>query len=401
MARAKARGTPAEARRASPLPAPHRIVEAFQRLGSRNALQTLVRAAVPNAVLKRLLKDALPARAAKEVPREVWPSLAIGLAVEAPLFGLALARELHDRLAWDREPATLDDWWRVVRERPLEALWMAALSETKAVRKELAHIIEHCVENVRASPTWEPPSWEFVEGVLAVQAEAIRDLREAEKKAEDAERRNEAERERLEELREELKRLRRENGGLRGEKAQAERRAAELEARFRDEATADDARRAEELDRRLRKAEKEREHLSRELERIQASAAPTSAQRAPAPEAVDEDEVSELPAHAQPSLSEDPNPRRRVLRQMLRKLVKKGKIGASHTHQDNVYRGVADHEKGIAKEAIDLLYREGLLVPKPTVTDPHVSLSPDRVPEVRAIIAGEIANPRLQRFVGE
>jgi DNA-directed RNA polymerase specialized sigma54-like protein len=90
-----------------------------------------------------------------------------------------------------------------------------------------------------------------------------------------------------------------------------------------------------------------------------------------------------------------------VLRQVLRKLYKKGKIGSSHTHQDNVYRGVADHEKGIAKELVDLLYREGFLMPKPTATDPHVSLNPERVPEVRAIIAGEVANPRLLRHLSE
>jgi hypothetical protein len=101
------------------------------------------------------------------------------------------------------------------------------------------------------------------------------------------------------------------------------------------------------------------------------------------------------------SIADDTNPRRRVLRQMLKKLFKKGKIGASHTHEDNVYRGVADHDKGLAKEAMDLLYREGLLMPKPTTTDPHVSLRPDRTAEVRAIVAGEIKNPRLARFVEE
>src|SRR5262249_23568680 len=106
------------------------------------------------------------------------------------------------------------------------------------------------------------------------------------------------------------------------------------------------------------------------------------------------------PPTATLGLAADPIPERRVLRQILRKLFKKGKIGASHTHEDNVYRGVADHEKGIAKEAMELLYREGLLMPKPTTADPHVSLNPDEVPQVRAIISGEIANPRLRRFVG-
>ena len=100
-------------------------------------------------------------------------------------------------------------------------------------------------------------------------------------------------------------------------------------------------------------------------------------------------------------VSADPNPQRRVIRQMLRKLVKKGKIGAAHTHQDNVYRGVADHEKGIAKDAIDLLYREGFFVPKPTAADPHVSISPERLAEVHALIAGRVDNPRLQRFCEE
>ena len=110
------------------------------------------------------------------------------------------------------------------------------------------------------------------------------------------------------------------------------------------------------------------------------------------------DSVSAPP---RPSIADDSNPRRRVLRQILKKLFKKGKIGASHTHEDNVYRGVADHEKGIAKEAMDLLYREGLLMPKPTATDPHVSLRPERTAEVQAIVAGEIENPRLLRFVDE
>jgi hypothetical protein len=161
--------------------------------------------------------------------------------------------------------------------------------------------------------------------------------------------------------------------------------------------------RADELERKLRKAEKEREHLQRELARMQDERTPTP--RPPdemlsgsgADEAVLDESALQL--HSEPSLSDDPNPRRRLLRQMLRKLVKKGKIGASHTHEDNVYRGVADHEKGIAKEVMDLLYREGFLVPKPTVTDPHVSLRPERLAEVRAIVAGELTNQRLRRFV--
>jgi hypothetical protein len=373
--------------------ASQRIGDAFVRLARQRALQTLVRGALPPEVLRRLLKHAMPRSAAKEMPPEVWSSLAVAIGLESPVFGVPLGQALHDRLAWDRDPADLDGWWRLVVDKPLEALWMAALSESRPVRKEFAHIVEHCLENYRSSPACAAPSWEFVEGLLEVQAQNAHDLREAEKGIEEAERKAEADRQRLEELRDELKRLRRETSELRGEKAGAERRAEALAAEHRAQAAAAEARPAEELERRLRKAEKEREHLFNELARLRQAAA------GPRPEAAAAEPAAEAAEPApEPSLSEDPNPRRRVLRQMLRKLFKKGKIGASHTHEDNVYRGVVDHEKGIAKEAIDLLYREGLLVPKPTATDPHVSLSPDRVGEIRAIIAGRLANPRLQRW---
>lgn len=340
----------------------------------------------------------MPARAAREMPEEVWSSLAASIALESPALGLPLAQELHDRLAWDREPGELDAWWELVRDKPLEALWMAALSENRGVRKEFAHIAAHCLENFRSSPACPPPSWEYVEGLVDVQAKTSGDLKEAERLVEDAERRYQVERERVEELREELKRLRRENAELRAARAAAERRLDALETRTRETALPLEQRRVEELERRLRKAEKEREHLLRERER-QAPTPEPVAPPAPAPgDAVLE--APPLPEARLPPLSEDPNPQRRVLRQLLRKLFKKGKIGASHTHEDNVYRGIADHEKGIAKAAMDLLYREGLLTPKPTATDPHVSLTAERVLEVKAIIAGAIENPRLRRFVG-
>jgi hypothetical protein len=370
-----------------------RIEDAFARLARQRALQTLVRAALPVKLLKRMLKDAMPRRAAAEMPEEVWANLAVGIALESSVFAVAIGRALDEHLAWDQEPNDIDAWWERVVDRPLEALWMAARSETKAIRKEFGHIAEHCLENFRNSPAAVPPSWEFVEAVIDVQAQLARTLRDAEKQAEDAERRGAADRERLEELREELKRLRRETGDLRAENARFERRAEQLATQQRPAVTGD-KRDSDELERRLRKAEKEREHLWRELERLRPEAAPAAAAETPRllPEAE--------PADAGAPLTLDTNPRRRVLRQMLRKLFKKGKIGASHTHEDNVFRGLADHEKGIAKEAIELLYREDLLVPKPTAADPHVSLNPDRIAEVRALIAGAIDNPRIQRFVG-
>ncbi len=317
-------------------------------------------------VLRRLLADAIPKREASAMPEEVWAAMAANFAAESADYGLLLAQALHDRLAWDEEPTAAEEWERIGQERPLEALWMAALSESRAMRKAFPQFASACLKVFHASPASRPPSWEFVEEVLTVHGTTLQDLRDAERDLDDAERRHEAERQRSEDLRDELKRLRRETSELRADKAQAEKKAAAaLEARAR--IVPGDAQRIEELERRLRKADKENEHLRRELER------------------------------ARPA----PNPRRRVMRQMLRKLFKKGKIGASHTHEDNVYRGVPDHEKGTAKAIIDLLYREGVLMPKPTTTDPHVSLRPERTGEVRSIVAGRIENPRIRRFVEE
>jgi hypothetical protein len=380
------------------LPAPLDVGRAFDRLARERALATLVRGGVPKPTLKRLLRGAFPQRTTRDLPEEIWSSLAVGIALDNPDFGMALADALHDRLAWDREPPSIDGWWEAVRERPLEALWMAALSEGKAVRKEFGHIARHCVENYRASPECPAPSWEYVEGLIDVQAVAYRGLREAEKRADELERRLEGERERLEELREELKRLRRESHELRGQKALAERRTEALEAEARkgtDDAT---LRRLEELERRLRKAEKEREHLERELQRLGPEARP-AATPAPAPEPPAVARLVEADESEARAIVADQNPRRRVLRQILRKLLNKGKVGGSHTHEDNVYRGVADHEKGLAKEAMELLTAEGILQPKPTAKDPHVALSPERTAEVRAIIAGDVAQPRLQRWI--
>lgn len=383
------------------------IKTAFDRLARHNALSALVRGALPIKLLRRLLREAVP-RSARELPEEVWSSLAVSIALEADDFALTLADALQDHLGWDREPATLDDWWPAVVERPLEALWNAALSPDKAVRKEFAHLAQHCVENWRESPECAAPSWDFIDGIIGVQAQHQRLQRETERRAEDAERRLEGERERLDELREELKRLRRENAELRSERARAERRAEELAQGAAAPAGSDEGR-LEELERRARKAEKERDHAWAEAERLrqaarEAEARAVSGLAAEAPTNGNGDGGDDGPAEGDENaapVSADPNPRRRVIRLMLKKLVKKGKIGAAHTHEDNVYRGVADHEKGIAKDAMDLLYREGFFVPKPTAADPHVSIAPERLAEVQSLIAGRVDNARLQRFVEE
>lgn len=387
------------------------VQAAFERLTKREALQTLVRGALPSAQVRRLLGPALPTRQGAQLPEEIWASLAAAIAAESPEFRQVLAQMLDERLGWDRAPSTLDDWWPLVRERPLEALWMAALSSDKAVRREFKHIAAHCLENFRSSPACKPPTWSFVEALLEVHGLQAKHLGEAERSLAEAQRRIEAERERLDELREELRKLRRENAELRALRAQLERR---LGPQATDPAAASTATTGAHpspeqmavLERRVRKLEKERAHLVGLLER-QALEQARAQQASPGPRAESADGTGAAPdvEHESPEPvtrpGEDPSPRRRVLRVMLRKLLVKGKIGASHTHEDNVYRGLADHEKGLAKQVMELLYREGLLLPKPTLTDPHLSLEPERLAEVHALVAGRIDNPRLRRFVEE
>ncbi len=392
----KAKRSPAH----RPLPPEERVATALFRLHKERAIRTVIRGTLPLPLLRRLLRDTIPKREAAAMPDEVWSAMAANVAAESADYGLLLGQALHDRLAWDHEPAAPEEWARLGQELPLEALWMAALSESKAVRKGFPQLAAGCLKAYQASPASRPPSWEFVEEILTVHGATLQDLRDAERDLEDAERRHEAERQRSDDLRDELKRLRRETSELRTDKALAEKKAAAaLEAQARARETPADAQRFEELERRLRKADKENEHLRRELDRARPE--PDEAGVAREIEQLEGADAPPPAEPAQPPLSEDPNERRRVMRQMLRKLFKKGKIGASHTHEDNVFRGVPDHAKGTAKAIIDLLYREGVLMPKPTATDPHVSLSPERTAEVRAIIAGTIENPRLRRFVEE
>jgi hypothetical protein len=388
-----------EAKRQRPALENKVVDAAFDRLARHHALHTLVRGALPMATLKRLLKDAMPKTKAREMPAETWSSLAVGICLESADFGDVLAEALHERVGWDREPADMDEWWRAVRERPLEALWMAALSASKDVKKEFGHLASHCIENFRSSPDSLPPSWEYVEGLLDVMAVTNQDLRDAERAADDALRKYEVERERLDELRDELKRQRRELAELRAEVA--DRRREPLASTAESAPASEELRRSEDLERRLRKSEKEREHLHRRIERLEAAIEGRGAEEDAVPALVNSPATESEAADNEAALAiaADPNPRRRVMRGMLKKLLKKGKVGASHTHEDNVHRGVADHEKGLAKDAIELLYREGYFVPKPTATDPHVSIAPERVAEVKAIIAGEIADARLLRFL--
>ncbi len=395
-----------------PLPDVGGILEALVRLAEQRMLSVLLARVLPPDLLKRELRARVPRSLAAGAPHELLAQVGANLALAEPGIGTALAEALHDRLAWDREPASPAEWEQARRERPLEALWLAAISGTKSVRKSFRGFAAECLRTYRASPACPAPSWEYVDFVLATAASTASEVEYAERRAEDAERRADGARAKVEDLREELRRLRREDAELRALQAEGRRRIASLEDELRQASTQPASGRLEELERRLRKAEQERSHLAHERERLQeklarrpaaaAVAAPALRPAVPvagpaaaplAPTAASE----RLPSYEE--IARDDNPRRRVLRQVLRKMVKKGKIGGAHTDSVNVYRGVPDHDKGVAKEVLNLLSREGFLIAKTTVTDLHVSLSPERLSEILAMVEGHVSNPRLERWI--
>ncbi|MCM2255302.1 MAG: hypothetical protein NDJ94_06480 [Vicinamibacteria bacterium] len=381
-----------------PLPPDNVLTEAVARLSKERAVQTLVRGTLPLEVLRKLVKPNFPKREANELPPEMWASMGASLIERSLDFGYTTLQALHDRLGWDRE-ASLDELEQMAPDRPLEALWNAALSSQKEVRKAFPRLAEECVAAFRRSPACAAPTWDFVEAVLDEQSRTADELEDWAADAEDLKKHLESERDRLKELRDELKKLRRENHELRSERVKLEKRLHDAVGAAAIAPPSASEERALELEKKLRRADKENEHLRRRLERALADEEEeeTAEVEAAAAEG-DEAEEAGLPPDHPASIAADPNPKRRVIRQMLRKLITKGKIGAAHTHEDNVFRGVADHEKGIAKEAIDLLYREGVLMPKPTTTDPHVSIDPERMPEVAALISGDVRNERVRRF---
>jgi hypothetical protein len=83
---------------------------------------------------------------------------------------------------------------------------------------------------------------------------------------------------------------------------------------------------------------------------------------------------------------EDPDRARRVTRRILQRLDGMGKWGGYHTAFDHMARGFAGHERALAYEAGEALLAAGLLQEKPSVGQRHVSLSPRRSGEIRALI---------------
>lgn len=100
-----------------------------------------------------------------------------------------------------------------------------------------------------------------------------------------------------------------------------------------------------------------------------------------------------------PSLEveDDPCPRRRHARTVLRRLLRMGKVGAQyHTEFDHLYRGAAPEDRRDALEVGEALVRAGLLGEKPSVGQRHVYLRRDSLPAIHALIdRGETRDPAL------
>jgi hypothetical protein len=102
---------------------------------------------------------------------------------------------------------------------------------------------------------------------------------------------------------------------------------------------------------------------------------------------------------ARPSVEvdDDPCPRRRHARRLLRRLLRMGKVGEQrHTEFDHVYRGVPADARHEALAVGEALVRAGLLGEKPSVGQRHVYLNREQLPRIHALIErGETDLPAL------
>lgn len=121
------------------------------------------------------------------------------------------------------------------------------------------------------------------------------------------------------------------------------------------------------------------------------------------PEIVDQLRRWGLDGHPPPpdapslEVEDDPCPRRRHARTVLRRLLRMGKVGAQyHTEFDHLYRGAAPEDRRDALEVGEALVRAGLLGEKPSVGQRHVYLRRDSLPAIHALIdRGETRDPAL------
>jgi hypothetical protein len=104
-------------------------------------------------------------------------------------------------------------------------------------------------------------------------------------------------------------------------------------------------------------------------------------------------------AGEQAAAHDDPMPRRKIVRRILRRLDGMGKYNGYHTEFSHLARGFPGHERALALEAGEALLRAGLLEQKPSVGQRHVYLVAAQTAEIHRIIAtGETRSPELRAF---
>ena len=87
------------------------------------------------------------------------------------------------------------------------------------------------------------------------------------------------------------------------------------------------------------------------------------------------------------AVEDDPCPRRRHARTVLRRLLRMGKVGSQyHTEFDHLYRGAAPENRRDALEIGEAMVRAGLLGEKPNVGQRHVYLRREALPDIHALI---------------
>ena len=70
---------------------------------------------------------------------------------------------------------------------------------------------------------------------------------------------------------------------------------------------------------------------------------------------------------------------------ILRKLFRRRVIGGKHTAIEHLTKGLPKHVVGEAKNAVEDLIKEGMILSKPTGYGLHVSLNPEKIDEISAL----------------
>ncbi|MBI2936662.1 MAG: hypothetical protein HYY22_00495 [Thaumarchaeota archaeon] len=71
---------------------------------------------------------------------------------------------------------------------------------------------------------------------------------------------------------------------------------------------------------------------------------------------------------------------------IIRRLFRRGNIGASHTSIEGVSRGLPKHMKGDSMKTVKRLIKDGWIVQHPTNYGTQIALNSQRIQEIRNLI---------------